>query len=154
MVVTMRRHTAIGCIREGCSRNVSNDFSDSFATYVTLDDDLYGTRSKGNQVKPLSIHKAEKEGHSVNVICDALFRITLRVRFRRHDKHQTNNVKKTLREYLDGKEERYLHGLIATADSGYGSMEPLKSFLVLVLAPSLSCPSTATAVIHLLKTPS
>jgi hypothetical protein len=32
-------------------------------TAATLDDDLYGSRAADNQVKQLSIRKADKEGH-------------------------------------------------------------------------------------------
>ena len=50
---------------------------------VTLDDDLMGTRSAENPVKTLSNRKADKEGHSTDVVADAFFRIVLAVRFRR-----------------------------------------------------------------------
>lgn len=46
---------------------------------ITLDDDLYGTVSRENQVKVLSSRKADKGGHSTHTICDALFRIMLAV---------------------------------------------------------------------------
>lgn len=50
-------------------------------TTVTLDKDLYGSRSKENQVKKLSTRKANKEGQRADVLCDALFRVTLEIRF-------------------------------------------------------------------------
>lgn len=50
-------------------------------TIVTLDDDLYGTQAKDNQVKTLSSRKAEKEGNSDVVICDVVFQKALGVRF-------------------------------------------------------------------------
>jgi hypothetical protein len=37
----------------------------------------------GNQVKTLSARKADREGHCADAIADALFRITIFVRFRR-----------------------------------------------------------------------
>lgn len=52
-------------------------------TTFTLDDDLYVLRSKENQDKTLSARKAEKQGHIADVVCDALSRFTLGVRFRR-----------------------------------------------------------------------
>ena len=48
--------------------------------FITLDDDLLGTRSKDNQVKCLSARKADREGHSADVIADGIFRITLDAR--------------------------------------------------------------------------
>ena len=52
-------------------------------TFGTLDDDLYGTRAKDNQVKSLSARKADKEGHTAHAIADAIFRVNLMVRFSR-----------------------------------------------------------------------
>lgn len=54
-------------------------------TFTTLDDDLYGTRAHDNQVKTISVRKADKEGHTVDAIADIIFRVTLMARFRRHD---------------------------------------------------------------------
>jgi hypothetical protein len=51
--------------------------------FATLDDDLYGTEASDNQVKTLSLRKADREGHTADAIADALFRVTLAVRFRR-----------------------------------------------------------------------
>ena len=55
-------------------------------TLATLDDDLCGTRAGDNQVKSLSIRKADREGHTADAIVDALFRVKLIVRFRRRGK--------------------------------------------------------------------
>lgn len=59
-----------------------------------LEDDLYKTRYRENQFKILSRRKADKEDHSMDAICDALFRITLGVTFRRRGKCQASNVEK------------------------------------------------------------
>lgn len=46
------------------------------------DNDLFGTRSVDNQVKKLSNRKADKEGHSADVVADALFCVVLGIRLR------------------------------------------------------------------------
>lgn len=71
-------------------------------TFVTIDDDLYGTRAWDNQVKSLSNRKANKEGHTADMICDALFRVTLGVRFRRRGESQATNLDKLLDSLLEG----------------------------------------------------
>lgn len=58
------------------SRNVAHSTKH---TTVTLEDDLYGTRTTDNQVKTLSARNVDKEGHSAYKIFDGLFRITLEV---------------------------------------------------------------------------
>ena len=63
-------------------------------TFATLDDDLYGTRARDNHVKTLSARKADREGHTANAVADALFRVTLMVRFRRRGEWQSTNVSK------------------------------------------------------------
>ena len=52
-------------------------------TLATLDDNVYGSRAVDNQVKTLNSRKADREGHAADAIADALFRITIMVRFRR-----------------------------------------------------------------------
>lgn len=114
-------------------------------TTVTLDDDLYGTRARDNQVKTLSARKADKEGHSADVICDAIFRITLGVRFRRRGETQATNVDRLLDVFVAGHGEISLRGIIASADRGYGSITLLKSFLSRGMGGIMIMPS------HLLK---
>lgn len=66
--------------------------------FSRLDDDLYGTRAKDNQVKTLSSRKADEEGHVADAIADALFRITLCLRFRRRGESQSANVEKLIND--------------------------------------------------------
>lgn len=87
---------------------------------ATLDDDLYGTRAQDNQVKTLSARKADREGHQADVLADALFHMTLALRFRRRGEKQSQNVGKSLGGILDGRGEQSLTGFIITADRGYG----------------------------------
>lgn len=82
------------------SRNI---FLTPAHTIVTLDDDLYGTRSKDNQVKTLSARKADREGHAADVVSDALFRLTYAVRFRRRGQSQSDNVEKLLDVLMEGR---------------------------------------------------
>lgn len=95
-------------------------------TFATLDDDLYGTRAKDNQVKTLSSRKADREGHAADTVADALFRVTLAVRFRRRGQTQTTNVIKLLDILVESRGEQSLHGLVLTADRGYGSMSLMR----------------------------
>jgi hypothetical protein len=98
-------------------------------TFATLDDDLYGTRAGDNQVKTLSIRKADREGHTADAIADALFRITLAVRFRRRGEQQSANVLRLISTLIEGRGEQCLHGLLLTADRGYGSIALIRTLL-------------------------
>jgi hypothetical protein len=98
-------------------------------TFATLDDDLYGTRASDNQVKTLSMRKADREGHTADVIADALFRITLAVRFRRRGEQQSANVLRLISTLIEGRGEQCLHGLVLTADRGYGSIALIRTLL-------------------------
>ena len=57
---------------------------------ATLDDDFYRTRAQENQVKTLSARKADREGHQIHVLADALFPMMHAFRFYRKGK---NNLK-------------------------------------------------------------
>lgn len=59
---------------------------------VTLDDDVYGTWAKDNQVKPMSSRKIDKEGCKADIICNALFRFTRGILFKRRIDSQTVNI--------------------------------------------------------------
>lgn len=60
----------------------------------TLNDDLFGTRARGNQVTTISNRKADQEGHNCDVIVDALFRFVMKLGFRRLAEFQVDKVKK------------------------------------------------------------
>ena len=96
---------------------------------ATLDDDLYGTRANDNQVKTLSARKADKEGHTVDAIADALFRITLAVRFRRRGESQTSNVRSLIEYLMEGRGEQSMHGFVITADRGYGRVSLMRELM-------------------------
>lgn len=98
-------------------------------TLATLDDDLYGTRPSDNQVKTISSRKADREGHTADAIADALFRITLMVRFRRRGVTQTSNVSSLLDALLEGRGEQSVHGLVVTAERGYGKLELIEELV-------------------------
>lgn len=87
---------------------------------LTLDDDLYGMRSRDNQMKMLSARKADKEGYITETVCDALFPLKLRVRFRRRGESQFSNVEKIFYSMTEDQGKMSLHGLIVTVDRGYG----------------------------------
>lgn len=124
------------------SRNIS--LSPNHTT-VNLDDELYGTRARDNQVKKLSNRKEDKEGHSADVICDAFFRITLGVRFRRRGENQARNVEQLLKSFTSGHGQLSLRRIIASADRGDGYLKLLKSFLSRATSGVMIMPS------HLLK---
>ena len=98
-------------------------------TLATLDDDLYGTRASNNQNTTLSSRKADREGHTADAIGDALFCITLMVRFRRRGVPQSRNVSSLLDAVLEGSGEHSLQGVIVTADRGYGKFELIQELL-------------------------
>ena len=91
-------------------------------TFATLDDDLYGTRAKDNQNKSLSSRKADREGHTADAIADALFRVTLVIRFRRRGERQTSNIRHIIITLIECRGEQSIHGLVITADRGYGGL--------------------------------
>lgn len=98
-------------------------------TNFTLDDYLYGSRSKDNRVKTLRSRKADKEGKSADAVSDALLSFTLGVRFWSRGEVQSQNFPHLLDVLGDGRGELSIHGLIATSDRGYRPMELLKSFV-------------------------
>ena len=89
---------------------------------VTLDDDLYGTRSRENQVKSISTRKADKEGHSAIAVCEALFRPTLAIRFCRRGEKQELTVNEVMRSLIGNCGQVSLKGMLLTADRGFGSV--------------------------------
>ncbi|CDF37457.1 unnamed protein product [Chondrus crispus] len=98
-------------------------------TFATLDDDLYGTRARDNQVKTLSMRKADREGHAADAIADALFCVTIAVRFRRRGEPQSTNVLELICTLIEGRGEQCLHGLVIKADRGYGSESLIRTLL-------------------------
>ena len=98
---------------------------------ITLDDDLYGTRARDNQVKTISSRKADTEGHSADAIADAFFRITLAVRFRRRGHSQESNVECMFRAVMQSVGQLNPRGIIVTADRGYGRLSLLSQMLSL-----------------------
>lgn len=65
-------------------------------TLVTINDDLYYTRARDEQVKSISNRKEDKKGYTADKICGALFSTTLGVRSRRCGEYQALNLKKLL----------------------------------------------------------
>lgn len=96
---------------------------------LTLNDDLYGTRSRKKQVTMLSARKGDKEGHFKDTVCDEMFKITLGVWFRRRSDSQTIKVEKLLDDMVECQGQMSLNGLTVTEDRGYGSIGLLKSLI-------------------------
>ena len=68
--------TFLSALEQGALEMSARIFFCHSFTLATLDDDVYGTRAVENQVKTLSARKADREGHTAEVMADALFRIT------------------------------------------------------------------------------
>lgn len=100
-------------------------------TTVNLNDDIYGTRARDNQVKALRNRKAGKEGHCTDWLCESCFRITLGARFRRRGGTQFRNAGKLLNELLEGHWIIFLRGVIVSVDRGYGSLKLLRLLISL-----------------------
>ena len=107
-LLTQLENTAF---RQTCKIFVSPTY-----TLATVDDDLYDTRAVDNQVKTFSSRKADRKGYAADSIADALFRITLMVRFRRRGISQSNNVYSLVKSVLEGIGERSVRSFILTAD--------------------------------------
>lgn len=105
------------------SRNV---FFVSDYSILTLDDDLYGTRSSDNQVKTLSARKADKEGHCAIAVADALFRSTIGIRFMRRGENQDACVQKVLERILDETGQINVNGVVMAADRGFGKISAIR----------------------------
>jgi hypothetical protein len=98
-------------------------------TILTLDDDLYGTGARDNQVKTLRKRKADKEGHCADALADPFFRLSFMVRFRRRCQSQMASVDELLGSLLREQGRHSLHGLILTAGRGYGRMALVKKLM-------------------------
>jgi hypothetical protein len=98
-------------------------------TILTLDDDLYGTRARDNQDKTRSKRRANKEDHCADALADPFFRLSFMVRFRRRYQSQVASVDELLGSLLCEQGSHSLHGLILTADGGYGRMALVKKLL-------------------------
>jgi len=101
-------------------RETKKVFFSPLQLLATLDDELHGTRAVDNQVKTLSDRKADREGHSADLVADALFRIVFAQRYRRRGEPQVDSVRKLLTGLFDGRGEESLSSCIVTADRGYG----------------------------------
>lgn len=85
-----------------------------------MNGDLYGTPAKDNQVKTLRARKTDKEGPSADKICNALFKITLRVRSRHRGEMQAHNSEKLVDTLVESHGEKLMKGgVITTADRRY-----------------------------------
>lgn len=85
----------------------------SITSLVSIDDKLCGTRARNNQVKHISNRKADREGHTADTICGAIFRITFGMRFRCCGESQSVNLEKLLDCFVEGLGKILLLGIIA-----------------------------------------
>lgn len=101
-------------------------FLDQNHSICSLDDDLIGTQGRDIPVRTLSARKADKKGHSSDVVADALFRFVLQLRFRRRGESHMENVKKLLSPMMDHRGDNSLKGVLLMVDRGYGTEKMLE----------------------------
>lgn len=87
--------------------------------WLTLDDDMLGTRATDNPNVSLSSRKADKEGHCADVLCEALSRAITGIRFRRKGVSQDANVSQLFNANLSGSGSVSLRGVKICNDRGY-----------------------------------
>ena len=94
--------------------------------FCTLDDELLGTRAEDNQVETFSYRKADREGHSMTAVADAIFRVIPgNTDGGRRGESKKAAVAKLLGELLDNRGEKCLEGICfdfgpRICDAGYG----------------------------------
>lgn len=113
---------------EKCAHKMSQSvFFSQTHTTVTLDNDLHGCRAKNNHLKLPDYWKADKERHSADVICVAMFRATFEVCFNRRGEGQAVDVRKLLDLFIGERGEASMHGLLAASDRGYKTLSLLRT---------------------------
>ena len=110
-------------------------------TFCTLDNDLLGTRAEDNQVKTFSYRKADREGHSMTAVADAIFRDFLHARLGRRGESKKTAISKLLRELLDNRGEKCLEGIVLTLDRGFATQD----MVISLLESGTSCVSIVTS---------
>ena len=95
---------------------------------ITLDDDLFGSRARDNQVKNISTRKADKEGHCANALCDALFLVCLALRFRSRGETNVSNYIKLVDVLSSSTRGVPLAGVLLVADRGFANWQAICRF--------------------------
>lgn len=88
---------------------------------LTIDDDLFGTRTGDNQVKTFSNREADKKGHAADTIACTLSRVVFGLRFRRSGEGQLVGVKTLLNDLFDINGTNAVNLCTVTADRGMES---------------------------------
>lgn len=70
--------------------------------FLTLDDEVMGTRSQSNPVKSISVRKSDREGKSADVVSDELFRFAIESRLHRRGEILTESINKQLKNVQYG----------------------------------------------------
>lgn len=115
---------------------------------LTLDDDIFGTRSDDYQVKALSNRTTDKEGHATDTIA-SLTCVVFVLHFRRCGEGQLVGVKTLLNDLFDGNGTNAVISLIVTADGWYGKEPFLDKISHSGLSSALVMPNLLLRV-HLL----
>lgn len=100
---------------------VRNVFFGTAQIFAILDDDILGTSATNNQVKSLYNRKADREGHTGDVIADSIFRFVIGLSFRRRRENLQNSIEKLIAAITEGQGENSFNNFIVTADRGYGT---------------------------------
>lgn len=109
-------------------------------TFATLDDDLYGIRTRDNLVKSVRSRMADREVHRSDAVADAFFRITFIIRFCRRGDMQAENALNIFKNLFVGLREQSVHGLVITAYRSYGSMSLISNLLLWSIGTILIMP--------------
>jgi hypothetical protein len=96
---------------------------------LTLDDELYGILASKSQVKLLSNRKDDKEWHCVDALAEPYTHLSLHVIFRRRGQTQGDNVEALFSYFIRERGSQNVHGVIFTAERGYGKMKMLQHLL-------------------------
>lgn len=94
-------------------------FFETAHIFANLDEDLFGTRVKNNQVKSLSNSQADRKGHTADVIADVLFRVVIGLRCRRRCEMLETSVE-LMAMVTEGRGEQSFNNFTLTFDRGYG----------------------------------
>lgn len=77
-------------IKHFAFKDTHDIFMDVSNLFLTLADDLFGSRASDNQVKCVSNRKADREGHFADAVADALSCVVLALQFKRRGESDVN----------------------------------------------------------------
>lgn len=112
-----------------------------------------GTRSRDVEVKMLSDQNADSEGHSTDVVADAVFRFTLDNRIRRRGDPRVSNESRLLRSLTKSHGEVSERGVTLTGDRGIRRRPNIENVVRLDTVQCLLLRTNQLRLIHSLPNP-